>query len=145
MFSFPYTPMPIRPFAPLSQGMFKAALPVSRALDIPRASNYLNAALPLTKRFSWGGLFSGASKTISTINQALPLYNQVRPLIGNARTLLRMAKVMNRNGFGSKESEETTTEEPKEEEKTWPKEKDIIDVRTAEEKIETGPAKPFFS
>lgn len=123
-------------------------LPISRVLDIPRATNLTTSITPAVKKFSWGTFFNGASKTISTINQALPLYNQVKPIFNNAKTVINVFR-----NFNKVVSQPIT--EPLEEEEEInleasapPKnEKDIIDVPSiiVEERIETSPTKPFFN
>ena len=49
----------------------------------------------LAKGVNWGGLFSGASKTLGFVNQAVPAFYQVKPIWNNMRTMFRVAKEVN--------------------------------------------------
>lgn len=122
-------------------------LPVSRVLDIPRANNIAASLAPVAKKFSWGTFFNGASKTISTINQALPLYNQVKPIFNNAKTVLSVFKNLSRATSTPPIEEPVFEEETINNTKPIQNEKDIIDVPSIiiEERIETSPTKPFFN
>ncbi len=48
--------------------------------------------------FNWGGLLSGAQKTLNTVNQAIPIYNQAKPIWNNAKTMLKVFSEVNNAG-----------------------------------------------
>ena len=41
---------------------------------------------------SLGKIISGISKSLSVVNQLLPLYREIKPVIGNAKTILSTLK-----------------------------------------------------
>ena len=56
----------------------------------------------LLSKFSWGGLLSGASKTLNVVNQAIPIFYQVRPMFNNAKTMLRIMGAVKDDGSSKK-------------------------------------------
>ena len=48
------------------------------------------------KSVNWGGLLSGANKTLNVVNQTIPLVKQAKPMFSNMRSMVRLAKA-----FGS--------------------------------------------
>lgn len=44
------------------------------------------------KAINWKGLLNGTSKTINTINQAIPLIRNTRPMINNIKNMVNIAK-----------------------------------------------------
>ena len=44
------------------------------------------------RSFNWGGLLSGANKTLNVVNQTIPLIKQARPMFGNMRSMLQLAR-----------------------------------------------------
>lgn len=72
--------------------------------------------------FNWGGLLTNTQKTLSIINQAIPVFYQVRPIWNNAKTMFRvmgeMGKISNSRSTTSEQSANTTaatiqTKQPK--------------------------------
>lgn len=53
---------------------------------------------------SFSKILGGIQKTVSTVNQIVPLYHQVKPVINNGRTILRMMRAannLNSNNFNN--------------------------------------------
>lgn len=48
------------------------------------------------KSINFGGLLSGANKTLNVVNQTIPLIKQAKPMINNMRSMVKLAKA-----FGS--------------------------------------------
>ncbi len=46
---------------------------------------------------SIGKVISGLSKSLSIVNQLLPLYREIKPVIGNAKTILNTLKEVGNN------------------------------------------------
>lgn len=46
----------------------------------------------LFSKINWGSLLSNAQKTLSVVNQAIPLYYQVKPVFKNLKTLGKIGK-----------------------------------------------------
>lgn len=117
----------------------RAATSVS---PIPLATSMASTAktglLPSLKSFSWGGLLSGAQKTISAVNQIVPLYHQVQPLISNAKTLLKVSKVMKTIDSKNPEKEIKTTDLSSEKSLQNENKLEVAQVDS------TSPGKPFF-
>ena len=44
------------------------------------------------KAINWKGILNGTSKTINTINQAIPLIRNTRPMINNIKNMVSIAK-----------------------------------------------------
>jgi len=62
--------------------------------------------------FNWGGLLNNTQKTLSIINQAIPVFYQVKPIWNNAKTMFRvmgeMGKINNNRSDTSTKSTNTT-------------------------------------
>lgn len=111
---------------------------------IPLATSMLSGSssglLPALKSFSWGGLLTGAQKTITAVNQLVPLYHQVQPLISNAKTLFKVSKVM-------KDIDSPSSASPKDSPTPVPNDRPIQKHSEQEEVVpqdENTPGKPFF-
>jgi hypothetical protein len=68
----------------------------------------------LTKSgINWGGLLTNTQKTLSIINQAIPVFYQVKPIWNNAKTMFRvmgeMGKINNNRSSNDTQSTSTTT------------------------------------
>ena len=46
------------------------------------------------KRMNWSHLLDGTQKTLSIINQAIPVIYQIRPLITNAKTAFKVVNAI---------------------------------------------------
>lgn len=42
------------------------------------------------KSFDWGNLLNNTQKTLSIINQTIPIVYQLKPIVSNAKTMLRI-------------------------------------------------------
>lgn len=51
--------------------------------------------LNLIKGLNISGILDGTQKTLSVINQAIPIIYQVKPLVNNIGTLLKIKNIMN--------------------------------------------------
>lgn len=51
--------------------------------------------LNLIKGLNISGILDGTQKTLSVINQAIPIIYQVKPLVSNIGTLLKIKNIMN--------------------------------------------------
>lgn len=51
--------------------------------------------LNLIKGLNISGILDGTQKTLSVINQAIPVIYQVKPLVSNIGTLLKIKNIMN--------------------------------------------------
>ena len=62
----------------------------SSLFSISKANN-IAKGLARTSKFSFNGIITNLEKTVSTINQVIPLYTQVKPLINNSKTIFSTA------------------------------------------------------
>lgn len=46
------------------------------------------------KGINWSGILSNTQKTLSVINQAIPIAYQVKPIINNAKTMFKIASTI---------------------------------------------------
>ena len=53
----------------------------------------LGNSIQAIKRINWGGLITNTSKTLSVVNQAIPLVRQVGPMVNNVKSMLRVASI----------------------------------------------------
>ena len=65
---------------------------------------FLRGGLSFLKNFDYAGLLDGTSKTLSVINQAIPVYNQIKPIVSNIKTISKISSVL------SEDEEETPKE-----------------------------------
>lgn len=64
--------------------------------SIPRSGGLFSRLLGArigSRSFSWGSLLNNASKTLSVINQAVPLVKQVGPIYNNMKSMLKIASL----------------------------------------------------
>lgn len=61
------------------------------------------------KKFNWGGLLSGANKTLNVVNQTIPLIKQTRPMINNFRNMIHLAKAFKNETNNSHNNKMTDT------------------------------------
>ena len=52
----------------------------------PRSHNFLSGF----KKMNWSNLLDGTQKTLSIINQAIPVIYQIKPIIQNAKTAIKV-------------------------------------------------------
>lgn len=64
------------------------------------------SGLGILGRINWGTLLSNAQKSLSIVNQAIPIVYQVKPIVSNARTVF---KVVNELGKPNKTNTNTNT------------------------------------
>ena len=50
--------------------------------------------LSLLKNIDFAGVLDGTSKTLTVINQAIPVYYQVKPIVSNLRTISKIQNVL---------------------------------------------------
>ena len=65
----------------------------------------ISKGLSFLKNIQWGSILDGTGKTLSVINQAIPIVYQVKPLIGNAKTFLKIANTISQDDSISIEKE----------------------------------------
>lgn len=58
--------------------------------------NYYSIGNSFTKKslfssVNWSSLLDGTQKTLSVINQAIPIFYQIKPVVNNARTMFKIA------------------------------------------------------
>lgn len=129
-----------------SMGNFSSKFPFSVPNVANNITNTLGSVntLGTASKFSLTGILEGASKTINTINQIVPLYQQVKPIFSNAKTALNIFKnVKNINNIPTNPSSEVTNEQPIKKEPTIKEPK----TKVNKEPIiitQTSPNKPFF-
>ena len=58
-------------------------------------TNILARSISLIKNIKWADLLDNTQKTLSVINQAIPIAYQIKPLASNAKTLLKIASIIN--------------------------------------------------
>ena len=51
--------------------------------------------LDFLKKINFNNLLDGTQKTLSVINQAIPIFYQVKPLLNNTKTLFKLTKIIN--------------------------------------------------
>lgn len=56
-----------------------------------------NSLGKVTKSIDFAGVLDGCQKTLSIINQAIPIIYQVKPLFSGAKTLFRIADALDNN------------------------------------------------
>ena len=49
-------------------------------------------AINSIKNFNWGGLLSGANKTLNVVNQSIPLVKQAKPMFNNIRSMVNVMR-----------------------------------------------------
>ena len=54
----------------------------------------MKSGLSFLKNIDFASLLDGASKTLSVVNQAIPVYNQVKPIISNFHLLRNIQSSM---------------------------------------------------
>ena len=59
---------------------------------IPKRLGFFGKIGSGIKSINWGGLLSGANKTLNVVNQTIPLVKQARPMFSNMRSMVRLAK-----------------------------------------------------
>ena len=59
------------------------------------SGGFLKGGLSFLKNIDFAGFLDGTSKTLSVINQAIPVYHQVKPIISNLRTITQLSNVIN--------------------------------------------------
>ena len=113
------------------------------------ATRSLSKGLLKTSKFSFNGILTNLEKTVSTINQVIPLYNQVRPLISNSKTIINAFKsskpTKNNNNINNLNSSINTIDVNYKEKETinlnQNEKKDLKDIFTNK----NTPNKPFFN
>ena len=60
------------------------------------------------KSVKWNTILDGTGKTLSVINQAIPVVYQVKPLFANTKTLFKIANEINSDDL-DKEKDKTNT------------------------------------
>lgn len=87
---------PGRFFMP-NMGMGAPQVPMmAPTYSMPRNLGLLGRIGNGIKSVNWGGLLSGANKTLNVVNQTIPLIKQTKPMVNNMKSMFRLAKA-----FGS--------------------------------------------
>ena len=55
--------------------------------------NRLGNSFRAIKGINWSGLITNTSKTLSVVNQAIPLVRQVGPMVNNMKSMLKVASI----------------------------------------------------
>lgn len=56
----------------------------------PFANLYRATAATAKTGFNWGSLLTNTQKTLSIVNQAIPIFYQVKPIWNNAKTMFKV-------------------------------------------------------
>lgn len=73
------------------------------------------AKTSIFSKINWGSLLSNTQKTLSVVNQAIPLYYQVKPIFSNFKMLGRISKELGNignNNINSNISKNDNVEQP---------------------------------
>lgn len=62
--------------------------------------------LKLIKGLNISGFLDGTQKTLSVINQAIPIVYQVKPLVNNLGTIFKISNILNDNSSTNNNSKE---------------------------------------
>ena len=106
----------------------------------PYITRNVSSSLLKTSKFSFGSIITGLEKTVSTINQIIPIYTQVKPLVSTSKSFFTNASKL------LKRSKKATTN------LQTPDNTRVINVEAKEVKKKetntninvTSPYKPFF-
>ncbi len=77
------------------------------------APSYTSSTSSILSKFNWSSLLSNAQKTLSVVNQAIPLYYQVKPVFNNLRSLTKITKELSSIDNSNNTSNNTQTKENK--------------------------------
>ena len=83
--------------APMNGAMMNSAMmsgPMMRGAmsSVPRGMGFFSRIGNSLKSFNFGGLLSGANKTLNVVNQTIPLIRQAKPMVNNMKSMFRLAK-----------------------------------------------------
>ena len=118
---------------------------LGKAISVPKpiglGKSLISSSISNGSKLGLGGIIGGLSKTLTTVNQAMPLINQVKPLFGNFKSVINVVK-----GFRKNNSPNSTKEKPK---KTINNDnyKDIKTTNSSkyiQENYQFTPNKPYF-
>lgn len=79
----------------------------------------------LTKGIDWGGLFSGAQKTLGIVNQAIPLVKEAKPMFNNMKTMLKLATAFKDETASEKTPSSKISKKETKKEETIPSSKNV--------------------
>ena len=71
--------------------------------DYPRRNNFL----PNIKKIKWSSFLDGTQKTLSIINQAIPIIYQIKPIYQNAKTAFKVVNIFKEETKNKKERVKT--------------------------------------
>lgn len=69
---------------------------LGKAISIPKpiglGKSLISSTIGTGSKIGLGGIIGGLSKTLTTVNQAMPIINQVKPLFGNFKSVINVVK-----------------------------------------------------
>ena len=80
----------------MNSAMMRGPMMRGAMSSVPRGMGFFSRIGNSLKSFNFGGLLSGANKTLNVVNQTIPLIRQAKPMVNNMRSMFRLAKA-----FGS--------------------------------------------
>ncbi len=94
----PYAPMMNSYQAPMMQAMTGMGMmgAMNNMQTMGQTANNLSKISSVFRGFNYSTFLDGTQKTLTTINQIIPLVNQVTPMIRNASTMFRVANEVKR-------------------------------------------------
>ncbi len=121
---------------------------IGKAISIPKPTvlfrNAIAATTGTSSKLGLGGILGGISKTITTVNQAMPIINQVKPLFGNVKSAFNFIKGLRNNNSDIKDNVQTTINN-KVETEVIDEEKNTKSEEKLQENYQFTPNKPYFS
>lgn len=119
---------------------------IGKAISIPKpiglGKSLITSSISNGSKIGLGGIIGGISKTLTTVNQAMPLINQVKPLFGNFKSVINVV-----NGFRKNNNTKTTKVEPKKtiNNDNYEDNKTTNSNENIQENYQFAPNKPYFS
>ena len=123
---------------------------LGKAISVPKATGLFKSMLPAassgTSKLGLTGILGGISKTITTVNQAMPIINQVKPLFGNVKSVFNVFKNLRNNNLNNNIDNEIETNINNIDDNN-----EVIDVKTTkssenlQENYQFTPNSPFFN
>lgn len=78
--------------AMMNSGMMGGPMMRGAMSSVPRGMGFFSRIGNSLKSFNFGGLLSGANKTLNVVNQTIPLIRQAKPMVNNMKSMFRLAK-----------------------------------------------------
>lgn len=94
--------------------MGSAMMGMNQASTFAQTGRGLNRLASVLRGFNYSTFLDGTQKTLTTINQIIPLVNQVTPMLRNASTMFRVANEVRKMSAAAPSSTVSTAEPVKE-------------------------------